>query len=193
MPSTAFIRWFSSRATALDELEAAHQAVGGSGPGRRFATQQINHAYAVLLSAQFQGFCRDIHSEAVDHLARLLVPAHFHATFNSEFVGNRKMDRGNPNPGNIGTDFNRLGLVFWVEVVAHHARSGERRAALEDLNTWRNAIAHQDFSGIIVSGGRTTLHLADVQAWRKACDGLGKSFDGVLQTYLQRITGTAPW
>jgi hypothetical protein len=27
-------------------------------------------------------------------------------------VFNRRLDRGNPNPGNIGSDFNRLNLVF---------------------------------------------------------------------------------
>jgi hypothetical protein len=192
MPSTALVRWTSSRALALDELESAHRAVGGSGPGRRFATQQINFAYAVLVSAQFQGFCRDLHTEAVGYIVQI-APAHFQAALADEFAGNRRIDRGNPNPGNLGTDFNRLGIVFWDKVVAHHTRNSERRSALEELNRWRNAIAHQDFSGVTVAGGRTTLHLADVQAWRKVCDGLAKSFDEILRVYILRITSSTPW
>ena len=55
MPSHSFGRWVGERSEALDEIENAHLSVGGSARGRRYATQQINHAYATLLSAQFQG------------------------------------------------------------------------------------------------------------------------------------------
>jgi len=68
MPSRSFNLWLSERRQALDQIAAAHVAVGGAGPGRRYATEQINQAYAMLLSSQFQGFCRDLHSEAVDHI-----------------------------------------------------------------------------------------------------------------------------
>lgn len=59
------------RARALDEIEAAHASVGGTGPGRRYATQQSNQAYAMLLASQFQGFCRDLHTESVDQVMAL--------------------------------------------------------------------------------------------------------------------------
>src|SRR5262249_19369869 len=36
--------------------------------GRRYATQQVNRAYAVLLASEFQGFCRDLYSECMDHV-----------------------------------------------------------------------------------------------------------------------------
>lgn len=35
-------------AIALDRMEPAHRAVGGSSPGRRYATQQINQSYLVM-------------------------------------------------------------------------------------------------------------------------------------------------
>jgi hypothetical protein len=63
------------RATALDEIEAAHAGVGGVGPGRRYATQQINRAYAVLLASEFQGFCRDLYSQRMDHVVATALPA----------------------------------------------------------------------------------------------------------------------
>jgi hypothetical protein len=68
MPSLALQDWSARRAAALDEIEHAHRSVGGTGPGRRYLTQQINQAYAVLLSSEFQGFCRDLHMECADHL-----------------------------------------------------------------------------------------------------------------------------
>ena len=46
MPSAALIKWEGDAQRALDEIEAAHRAVEGSGRGRRYATLQINHAYA---------------------------------------------------------------------------------------------------------------------------------------------------
>ena len=48
--------------------EAVHANVGGTERGRRYATQQINRAYAVQLASEFQGFCRDLYSECMDHV-----------------------------------------------------------------------------------------------------------------------------
>jgi hypothetical protein len=37
------------------------------------------------------------------------------------------------------------------------------------------------------------LQLAEVQDWRRACDGLARSFDKVLRAHLLAATGGAPW
>jgi hypothetical protein len=66
MPSNSPRKWSGERSDALDEIQNAHAMVGGTDRGRRYATQQINYAYAALLSSQFQGFCRDLHSECID-------------------------------------------------------------------------------------------------------------------------------
>ena len=58
MSSIALQVWQTRGRQALDEVEAAHAAVGGAGRGRRYTTQQINQAYVVLLCSQFQRFCR---------------------------------------------------------------------------------------------------------------------------------------
>ncbi len=192
MPSQSLRTWQTVRASALDEIENAHRMVGGSGPGRRYATQQINHAYAMLLSSQFQGFCRDLHSECVYILTSAIAPVMMQPALRTEFGLHRKLDRGNPNPGNVGADFNRLGLRFWARVEADDARNANRRNLLEGLNMWRNAIAHQDFDPAVL-GGRTMLHLHEVQVWRRACDGLGQSFDNVMHAHLQIAIGASPW
>src|SRR5215468_7919843 len=112
MPSRAYRQWNRMRAAELDEVEAAHALVGGTSRGRRYATQQINRAYAVLLASQFQGFCRDLHTQAVDHLlATLRLAAPIHAVVKHEFDTRRQLARGNAQSGSIGADFGRLGIM----------------------------------------------------------------------------------
>jgi hypothetical protein len=193
MPSLALQDWVARRAAALDEIEHAHRSVGGTGPGRRYLTQQINQAYAVLLSSQFQGFCRDLHTDCADHLLASVASRVLWATYRDNLLFGRKLDSGNPNPNNIGADFNRLGLSFWQAVNADHPRNPQRRLALEALNRWRNAIAHNAFAPGMYRGGRPSLHLSEVQNWRRACDGLARSFDNVLRAHLLSATGVAPW
>jgi len=192
VPSHARQRWLNDRLAALDEIEDAHQAVGGVGRGRRFATQQINQAYAVLLSSRFQGFCRDLHAEAVDHLVVHLAPAPLRSVVREQLTVGLKLRHGNPNPGNLGADFGRLGLDLWPALEATSQRAATRKQKLQALNTWRNAIAHQDMNPAKL-GGRTDLHLADVRTWRSACNGLTSTFDAVVRAHLITLVATAPW
>jgi hypothetical protein len=193
MPSLALQDWMAWRAGALDEIEHAHRSVGGSGPGRRYLTQQINQAYAVLLSSQFQGFCRDLHEGCADRLVAHVAPPLLRAIYQRNLLFGRKLDTGNPIPGNIGSDFNRFGLSFWPAVDADHPRNPQRRSALETLNRWRNAIAHSAFAPDMCKANRPSLHLAKVQDWRRACDGLARSFDAVMRAHLLSATDVQPW
>jgi hypothetical protein len=102
MPSVSWREWSTTRTQQLNDIEAAHRSVGGTGRGRRYATEQINHGYAVLLASQFQGFCRDLHSECVRELVRAVSPTIFQSNLHSEFLFNRGLDRGNANPSTIG-------------------------------------------------------------------------------------------
>lgn len=181
--------------TALEkrhEIADAHLQVDGGARGRRYATQQINHAYTMLVSSQFQGFCRDLHSEAIDHIARSITPLSLRVVLRAEFTLHRKLDRGNPNPGNIGSDYNRLGLVFWDRIRAQSRWNNGRIGHLEDLNNWRNAIAHQDFD-LAALGGTISLRLETVRRRRNACEQLALVFDSVIGDHIGQITGTPPW
>jgi hypothetical protein len=46
MVSQSLLKWNRERVDALNEIEKAHTSVGKSERGRRYATQQINYAYA---------------------------------------------------------------------------------------------------------------------------------------------------
>jgi hypothetical protein len=180
------------RAKAWNEIESAHAAVGGTGPGRRYATQQINQAYAVSISAQFQRFCRALHSEAADALAAAVSPRNLHDILQSRMLEGRKLDVGNPNPGNLGSDFGRLGFDFWQAVINLDTKNASRKNQLEQLNAWRNAIAHQDFNPAKL-GGIMLLRLINVRRWRSMCGSLSLSFDEVTRQRLASILGTSPW
>ena len=193
MRSTSYQNWVTARADALDEIKQAHVAMGGAARGRRYATQQINRAYAVLLASQFQGFCRDLHSECADHLVSAIAPPPaLRSLVLTELTRGRQLDRGNAQPASLGADFGRLGVDFWKEVDRHDPRNKARRTCLDALNDWRNAIAHQNFDPAKL-GGTTTLRLAQVKQWRTACRRLAQSIDEVLRTHLQALTGAAPW
>ncbi len=211
MPGSSRARrqWQSERANALDQLVSAHAALGGKGPGRRYATEQVVHAYAVLLSSHFQGFCRDLHSEVSDHIANATTPAGAPELLRQLLTANRKLDSGNPNPGNIGSDFGRFGFT-WKLVEARDNRTGERQRKLKLLNDWRNAIAHQDIdptnpdlnlaqrpdqkrTSTKARRPRYSLRIADVDGWRIACSALTKSFEAVCAERVKEFTGRAPW
>lgn len=192
----------SVRLPELDEIENAHKQVGGTGRGRRYATLQLNHAYTMLISSQFQGYCRDLHSECVDFLtSRVEIPGVpplvLRRVLHEEFLSKRKLDVGNPNPGALGEDFRRLGVNFWYNVRAMDSRNAERQRLLTELNAWRNAIAHQNFDPINLNGTAYTfaayLSLDQVRRWRRAYDGLALSFDTVMGSYLSSLTGNVPW
>jgi hypothetical protein len=190
MPSTALNTWLSESVAAFDRMEGAHGSVGGTGRGRRYFIDHLNQSYTVLVASHFQRFCRDLHSEGIDVLAQW---AHGQSAelelLVRDLARKRSLDGGNANPGTIGNDFNRFGLVFWNEV--DQTRHGStRHHRLDRLNAWRNAIAHQDFKSV---GGHRYLRLQEVRVWRSTCTGLAQAFDRVMRNHLRRIMSTWPW
>ncbi len=191
MPSRAYRDWMTTRAKALDEIEAAHASVGGTGRGRRYATQQINQAYAVLVASQFQGFCRDLHTESATRLVDEVIKPHvvIRDVVQTRFTQGRQLDSKNAQPSSLGSDFNRFGIKFWDEVYTHDPENRGRSKSLDKLNDWRNAIAHQDFE-VVGRDGSVRLKLAQVRRWRSVCRRLARSFDEVMMAYVQSLIET---
>lgn len=191
MASVSLRCWASIRSSELDDIEAALHAVGGSSRGARSAVRQVSHAYVVLLCSQFQGFCRDLHSESIDCLVEGVAPAMLSTILRADLLLSRKLDRENPTPGSIGADFNRLGLLFWNEVIRVDSRNRSRQQRLERMNRWRNAIAHQSFDPERLTPRVITF--SRVRHWRRSCNGLAASFDRVMSRHLSSIVGALPW
>jgi len=191
MPSVSYRHWRTMRRAALNAVEAAHTTIHGTGVGRREATRQINHGYAVLLAAEFQGFCRELHTEAVRHFVSNL-PGASRNIVTDVFVFNRQLDRGNANSASLGSDFGRFGFGWWSAVDLVEPDGPALRRDLESLNAWRNAIAHNDFDPSRL-GNTIRLMLTMVQDWRRTCNRLARVFDDVIAGHLTTVTGHRPW
>lgn len=189
MASTALRKWNTTRASRLDQIRAAHSAVRGWGVGRRAIAQQLNYAYAVLLASEFQGFCRDLHSEATDHLVSVANPPSLRLVLWNRMIDGRQLDRGNANPATLAHDFGRFEMALWDELRSRNPGMQQRHRQLADLNTWRNVVAHHDFAKL----GRTNLRLSEVRVFRQACNALAHNLDGVVGVQLAALAGSSPW
>src|SRR5512140_3817235 len=118
MPSRALARWSTQSQAELDQLEEAHARATTKRRSRQALAGQLCRAYLVSISAQFQRFCRDLHSEASQRLADAVEPKAFRGAVLRLLTEGRRLDTGNANAGTLGADFDRLGLEFWAEVEA---------------------------------------------------------------------------
>jgi hypothetical protein len=192
MPSDALLAWQNDRVPRLLNVEAdcLHlQALHAAAPDR---VQEYIRAYAVLLSSEFQGFCRKLHDDCADKLVASVVPAPLQEVLRLQCRYGRKLETGNPNSGNLGADFNRYNFDFWTAVLAIDPGHAARRHRLAMLNAWRNAIAHHHYDPVEL-GGTTTLTIVQVRDWRTDCDAFAMTFDEVMRNYLQATTGAPPW
>lgn len=147
----------------------------------------------MLLAAHFQGFCRDLHTECVDHLLVMIAqPTPLRTLIRAEFTRGRQLDRGNAQPGSLGADFARLGIDLWARLDTFDSGAATWKMDLDLLNEWRNAIAHEDFTSRRLSG-IITLRLALVRKWRASCRRLARSMERVMRGHMQFLTGTSPW
>src|SRR5438874_3427598 len=102
MPSNALLAWKADRITRLQHVEAdcLHlETLHAASPDR---VQEYIRSYAVLLSSEFQGFCRDLHNEGADRLVDAINPALLRRVLRSQCSYGRQLDTGNPNAGNLG-------------------------------------------------------------------------------------------
>lgn len=190
MPSQAYRLWRTVARAQLDEVARAHLA---DGTRKRFAVEQLNRAYLLLLASHYQGYCRDLHTECVGHVVRSLQPSPpLEPLVYSEFTRNRQLDRGNAQPESLKEDFRRLGLLFWDELSAADPRAAGWRTALGELNKWRNAIAHRDFDPAKL-GGTVVLLRNQVKSWRSMCNELAQAMDVLLRQHLFQLSGQSPW
>jgi hypothetical protein len=178
----------------LDSLEAVHERVTEKRRGRQYATEHLNLALFVRLAAEFQGFCRDLHEDAVpvivadvDGVAGADIQRQL---LRSSLTRNRKLDIGNAGPGNIGNDFSYLGMTFWPDVRQRYPVKGPKwNSTLESLNDVRNAVAHSDAVKLADVRAQQPLTLRTFRAWRRSLNNAASGFDAVVAAYLGDVTG----
>ena len=196
MPSAALAEWDSARRARVHELYAAHVAIVGSGRGRRKATEQINWAIALRLAAEFQGFVRDLHDEAVAAFLphTYSVTAGHETAIRNMLLLSRQIDQKNATPSTLQQDFSRLGFLILDEVKRNNARGSDWLTILETLNLARNGVAHSNPVKMRSAAGGPTLQLSRVRRWDSALNNLARACDRATAENLVKLTGGAqPW
>jgi hypothetical protein len=199
MPSQALDEWTTERASNLRELFHAHTLVGGSAPGRRWRTQQLNLALILRLAAEFQGYCRDLHDLAADEFAVQAGRQNdsLQQILRVQLTQGRKLDSGNAGPGNIGSDFARIGLQLWSEVDRRRPRRAPAwNSSMTALNDARNAVAHDDRAGLarIAADGYRLTELRTMKVFQRDAGKLVTVMDDVVSSHLaQLFGGIKPW
>jgi hypothetical protein len=175
MPSASLLNWRNVRLPSLGHVDAQCAASLAAAPPNAALIDENLRGNVLLLSAHFQGFCRDLHTECIQIIVSRVRRPSLEILFQAQFSARRELDRGNPNFGNIVKDFNRFG--FPAKTVLDAAPgTAARKVHLHYLNEWRNAAAHHNV--VLPPGGPLTLPM--IQAWRVSCDGLATSLDGLM-------------
>ncbi|MGH3279531.1 MAG: hypothetical protein ACRDNW_10385 [Trebonia sp.] len=197
MSSGSLSTWNSARTERIKRLRAAHQALAGTGPGRRWVTEELNQALILRLASEFQGFARNLHDEAGVFVAGRLAPGNprLQNVLRLPYTVSRKLNQGNADPGTLGNDFGLFGLVLWTALQARYpTRAKGWNQKLAALNMARNGIVHDDGAKVArvqADGWPLTLQSAD--RWKLALDGLAQGMDCVVGGHLKLVFGTQPW
>ncbi len=185
MPSASLQHWHNERLPCLTEIDSQLATSRALAPPNPRLSEENLRGCIVLLSAHFQGFCRDLYTESAIAIA-IKVRASLRPLIQAQFMANRAIDHGNPNLQNLKKDFERFG--FTLDLAAADPGNPARLHDLSELNKWRNIVAHY---GVIPPTGLPSL--ADLQSWTSSCDGLAGSLDGIMYNEVRKTLRRAPW
>src|SRR5437868_14245203 len=115
MPSAALLRWRTDRMSSLGEIETQCAGSLALVPSNTRLAEENLRGYVVLLSAHFQGFARDLHSETALVIASK-VRSSLQPLIQAHLSAHRALDHGNPNAENIAKDFDRFGFNLKVKL-----------------------------------------------------------------------------
>lgn len=187
MPSASFVRWQTDRMPRLAQIDAQCATTLGVAAPNPHLTDENLRGYVMALSAHFQGFCRDLYTEASQILVAKVSRPALAVLFQAQFTAHRKLDHGNPNLDNLKADFKRFG--FSVDFEKVDLANKVRLTDLAKLSEWRNIAAHQGTP----TAKAGPLNLPLVASWRSSCDGLAVSLDDMVYNQLKKILRRKPW
>jgi hypothetical protein len=208
--SSALEKWCEERCAALDSLVNVHGKVTGKRRGRQRATEHLNRALFVALSAEFQGFCRDLHEDAAIHITESInllpgnakiAPVVLSALVRERSLSvsaksrkERRLDTGNANVDALATDYSMLGMDLWADLSKKYpAKTPKWKTNLDSLNEVRNGVAHSDSVKLVRAHEEHGLTLETFRGWRSSLNGAVYAMDKVIKAYLLDLTGSEPW
>lgn len=192
MASAALEKWQSTRGARLDQLFGlCAQAPEG--------IDQFTPFLAVMLSAEWQGFARDLHDEAVDaFVTRVAAAGSREGADHLRWLltEGRRLGRGDADERALIDDFGRLGLeLLWARLEAEQPYGGAWRGHLRRLMKARNGVVHDDQIKLLeLHDEGYPLDVRTAQRWREALDGLVAGLDGVVADSLaDHFDSERPW
>jgi len=195
MTSPALTTWQSRRLPRLDRLIALHPDTAGSTTDPAVA-EEWTHALVLRLTSEFQGFCRDLHTDLARTIARLLTEQNEN-TRSLVFAGltrRRALEQYSATVESISGDFNRLSVDL-VVLLSTHPRAGPQWAdELTLLHVARNGVVHDDPNKIEkLTQASRELSIETVTRWRNWVDGLVGAMDDVASSRMSELFGVIRW
>lgn len=198
MSSRALQRWDGERASLLNGLSTMHLYVtSAAAKDYPELADQMNRALFTRLASELQGFARELHDEAVEHLVspQFVPDDALRQLYRSNLIRDRRLSRGNAGEEALATDFRNLGLAIWPAIAA--ARTEHRMQQLRTwivwLNTARNAIAHDDVDQLAKARASHPVTLRTYRDCRQQVHVFATTLDTVLGEHLHELTGARPW
>ncbi len=185
MPSVSLLHWQNDRMPRLQQVDLQCAAALSASPPNVHLIDENLRGYVLLLSAHFQGFCRDLYTEAAQIISAKIRPRLRLLIF-EQFTAHNKLNHGNPTYDHLKEDFKRFGFTLDLTIDPANV---PRLSHLSALNKWRNVAAHQ---GTTIPMG-ILLNLPSLRNWRTSCDGLATSLDAILYNHLRKILRRSPW
>src|SRR5438128_936212 len=139
MPSASLLNWQNVRLPNLAHFDAQCVACLALVPPNPALLDENYRAYVLLLSARYQGFCRDLYTEC----AQIVVSktrVTLQPLIQGQFTSNLKLDRGNPDVRNLKLDFERFDFKLRLDLA--NPANPALITLLDQMNKWRNAAAH---------------------------------------------------
>lgn len=196
MNSPALAAWRSSRLGRLDRLLAVHPDSTGSGTDPAVA-EEWTHALILRLASEFQGFCRDLHTDASKAVARALAASdeEIRLLILVGLTTDRSLNRSSADPQTLAKDFARFRITLWVALEERHPRSVPLwHEGLRYLHLARNGVVHDDLGKLAsVQAEGWELKLGTVVRWRNLLDEIVTAMDDVVSTAIADLFGNIRW
>lgn len=185
-PSQALQQWNTIRQGRLTKMEARCVWAAGLVPPDPEMIDEHLRAYVTLLSAHFQGFCRDLYTEAALKVVSRIKQRGLHPIVQAQFATGLKLEKVNPTLDALAEDFGRFGIVNLRAAVGTGLPADAHKGRLRAMNECRNKCAHGE--PVIPE-----LLLPNIQDWRNSCDWLAARLNVVVYNRLWASFRAAPW
>jgi hypothetical protein len=185
-PSQALLEWNTTRRSKLDKVEGQCVWASGLVPADPEMVSEHLRAYVTLLSAHFQGFCRDLYTESSLKVVDRIKQVGLRPIVQVQFAAGLLLEKMNPTLDALSEDFRRFGIADLRAAIGTTPPADTHKGRLKAMNGCRNKCAHGE-------PAIPELLLANIQDWRNSCDWLAAQLNAVVYDKLWVAFRSTPW